>query len=901
MPKTPKERFHEELEKIFIGADVEGPSGYVKLMKLKSLYYKKIIKPYIDEEIREFPEAFREEAYSKLYTFFSRYFSDGGSIYFVHTRYHDKIYANVVGGDDRKDENYKRLSDSNQDIVLFWKTKGLYYIKTDRLYVSMDVSIEVDGKEVVFYFDASEFEGKKNNEKISLIYEFDGVDDKDSKKVVKLKVRKSERGKKTKIEEILKQVKKAGLKHVTDDHIRKAIRKFEMQSEVDFFIHKNAEKFLKEQFDLYLKTYLMEDETIFDQKRLTQLKKFKDIAYKIIDFIGDFEDELVKIWNKPRFVRNSHYVITLDRIWEKEGGKEIVKEIVDKLREEKKSFAKSIEKLGDLRRKKLREKYEIALQKDVLKNQLLDWYLLGVIDETFEPDDILKTDILQGEVLNEKWKHLPIDTKYFPDLEGKIVELFDNLDESLDGWIIKSENYQALNTILPKWREKIQTIYIDPPFNLGEKADFLYDVNYKDSIWLTLLENRIELAHDLLKDEGSMFVRCDYNGNMYVRLLMNEIFGEENFRNEIVVGRTKTAPYVGTAPERAGVKFKSLMVVYDNIYLYSKSDVFFNEFSKGIIEEKRKAYWKDFKTFFDRDYNRYELCGIIPEKGTSWMWRKEVAEEAVRNYQVYLEESKKTGKSLQEYWEETGRKLNFIKKDGSTLKYWIAPYKRVSHNNWTDIEGYGRSWNFKTENSESLLKRIILSTSKSSDIVLDFFLGSGTTTAVAHKLGRRWIGIEMGEHFYTVVLPRMKKVLFYDGSGISKDKDVKERYNKSNAGGFFKYYELEQYEEILRKLKYEKTEKMFVNGEVTTLDPDTLTEYTFMFDKKERTKVIADKENTYVDLQEIYKDVDVLETLSNITGRKIEWIRDGKFKLDGLEPLEINRVPMRYAERLVWW
>ncbi|GBC88326.1 DNA adenine methyltransferase YhdJ [bacterium HR13] len=355
-----------------------------------------------------------------------------------------------------------------------------------------------------------------------------------------------------------------------------------------------------------------------------------------------------------------------------------------------------------------------------------------------------------------------------------------------------------------------------------------------------------------------------------MRPILNEIFGEENFRNEIVVGRTKTAPYIGTSPEKAGVSLKSLMVVYDNIYLYSKSDRFFNKFSEGIIEEKREAYWKDFKTFFERDYNRYELLGIIPEEGCSWMWRKEVAEEAVKNYQKYLEEHEKTGISLEEYWEKTGRKLNFIKKEGNTLKYWVAPYKKVSHNNWIDLEGYGRNWGFPTENSEILLKRVIESTSNEGDLVMDFFLGSGTTTAVAHKLKRKWIGIEMGEHFYTVVLQRMKKVLFYDKSGISKEKDVKEKYNEKNAGGFFKYYELEQFEDLLRNVEYseksgkefyEEFLKNFKDYKFSQVDP-------FLFDRRLAKAVRVDGDDITVNFEELYPDkkVDITESIVNTLG-----------------------------------
>jgi Adenine specific DNA methylase Mod len=103
--------------------------------------------------------------------------------------------------------------------------------------------------------------------------------------------------------------------------------------------------------------------------------------------------------------------------------------------------------------------------------------------------------------------------------------------------------------------------------------------------------------------------------------------------------------------------------------------------------------------------------------------------------------------------------------------------------NWTDIPGYSFGWNFPTENSEILLKRVIESTSEEGDLVMDFFLGSGTTTAVAHKLKRKWIGVEMGEHFWTVVMPRMKRVLAYDKTGISKEKDVKEKYNERTFEG----------------------------------------------------------------------------------------------------------------------
>lgn len=169
---------------------------------------------------------------------------------------------------------------------------------------------------------------------------------------------------------------------------------------------------------------------------------------------------------------------------------------------------------------------------------------------------------------------MPIDTKYFKDLELDILDLFDNLDEVLDGRLIHSENYQALNTLLPKYKEKVQTIYIDPPFNLDSSDQFMYRTNYKDASWATLLENRIRLAREWLEDSGSIFVRFDYNGNWIVRPLLNDIFGEENFRNEIIINRSF----------RPTEEINRYHTSHDTLYFFSKSESYF--FKAAVKKEK---------------------------------------------------------------------------------------------------------------------------------------------------------------------------------------------------------------------------------------------------------------------------------------------------------------------------
>ncbi|MFY9357895.1 MAG: site-specific DNA-methyltransferase, partial [Defluviitoga tunisiensis] len=198
---------------------------------------------------------------------------------------------------------------------------------------------------------------------------------------------------------------------------------------------------------------------------------------------------------------------------------------------------------------------------------------------------------------------------------------------------------------------------------------------------------------------------------------------------------------------------------------------------------------------------------------------------------------------------------------------------------------------------EVLLKRVIKSTSNKGNIIFDFFLGSGTTTAVAHKLGRKWLGVEMGEHFYTVVLPRMKKVLFYDKSGISKEKDVKEKYNKENAGGFFKYYELEQYEDTLRNVKYDDYD-LFNNPY-----QDIYNQYVFMRDLKMLEALEIDYENNKVnvDLSKLYKNIDIPETLSNLTGKWIKKITSDYVEFEDGEKIDIKNLDYKLIKPLIWW
>lgn len=808
---TKEQKFYNTLKDIFVGAKIEGESGYVNLMRMKSKYFGQIqehLKKDIEENLKNQSKSFREELFDKLHSFFSRYFTESGSIYFNKTPFASNIYEKVY-----TDE---------KDVSLFWKTHPLYYVKSDRIFNS--VPIEFDGYK--FYFDATETEHKKAFEKRDLVYELEKV--KPDKTIV-FKVFYTEKGRKTKVDEIQKELRKKGIK-ITEDILDRAFKLFERQSEVDYFINKSANQFLKGQFKLWLHNYVFEEEGEFSKERIEQLQILKDIAFKIIDFVSQFEDELLKIWKKPKFVLDSNYVITLDRIAEKNN-----------------KLAKKISKHKNF------------------KEQAKEWKEFGI---------------------DPKSKYLPIDTKYFKDLEFEILELFDNLDNSLDGWLIKSENWQVLNTILPKFKEKLQTIYIDPPFNKEQEADYFYSVKYKDATWITMLENRLRLARDLLNEKGSIFVRCDYNGNMYVRMLMNGLF--ENFLNEMQVNRIV----------KKGFGANRFPTATDSLFYYVKSEKFLFKGFRKRLSKPKEPWWHDMTSMTaGRAGGKPRIifgAELSPSEGRAWTFGQEKINLLEKEGKIRIRCSNCGYTHYKGVWKGCPK----CNQNKPRVDYLVeTDGKEPIDTDWTDIPGYSFGWGFQTENSEQLLQRVIESTSNECDLVMDFFLGSGTTTAVAHKLKRKWLGVEMGEHFYTVVLPRMKKVLAYDKSGISKEKEVKEKYNENKAGGFFKYYELEQYEDTLRKAKYEDSTLFEIP------EKDAYSQYVFMKDKKLLSALELDFKNkkVKVDLSKLYPNIDIAETLSNLLRKYIKKITENEVEFEDEEKIKLKDLDYKLIKPLIWW
>lgn len=305
--------------------------------------------------------------------------------------------------------------------------------------------------------------------------------------------------------------------------------------------------------------------------------------------------------------------------------------------------------------------------------------------------------------------------------------------------------------VIPKLIEegvKVDLIYIDPPFCIKadekfgmlpwKKTNYKSDCKFIDILpidsgeksYLHWIYPRLYLMRELLSDKGSIYVHVDWHVGHYVKILMDEIFGKDNFVNEVICRR------INKNLQNQFEKLSSLNSFGDFILIYKKNND--TKFNPPLKEFYRKGYWHSFKQPADRPTMRYELLGINITNG-QWMWGKEKAYKAVENYKIYEQQYKDT-QTLDEYAQKH-EDLDFIRLSPKGMpEYYLPPKKyNICDTLWDDIIGYDYNNPYLTAKSENLLFRIIEMGSNEDSIVADFYAGSGTTGAVAEKLGRKWI------------------------------------------------------------------------------------------------------------------------------------------------------------------
>ena len=354
-------------------------------------------------------------------------------------------------------------------------------------------------------------------------------------------------------------------------------------------------------------------------------------------------------------------------------------------------------------------------------------------------------------------------------------------NDIFDNKLIFGDNLLALKALEQEYTGKVKCIYIDPPFNTGAAFEH-YDDGLEHSIWLGLMKARLEILYGLLGEDGLIFVQIDYREGSRLKIVLDEIFGENCFKNEIIVRR-------GTKNVQSQFEtIDALSTGHDSIFLYSKlPDVRLPKLM-AIGDDASPGKWDTFWRGTDRPTMRYELFSITPDTG-QWRWAQERAIQAKRNYEKYLVEYSDEY-SLDDYFslvkQQESKELNFVRLGPeNTVQYYVSPRNyRIVSDVWMDLRTAGKSTDFSHEKHEDILERIIRWVSKSGDIILDSFAGSGTTGAVAHKMGRRWIMVELGEHCHTHIIPRLQKVIENeDQGGISKSVNWQ-------GGGGYQYYKL---------------------------------------------------------------------------------------------------------------
>ncbi|EBI4180171.1 site-specific DNA-methyltransferase [Salmonella enterica] len=360
-------------------------------------------------------------------------------------------------------------------------------------------------------------------------------------------------------------------------------------------------------------------------------------------------------------------------------------------------------------------------------------------------------------------------------LEDKALSYGDADSENL---LIHGDNLLALKALEQKYAGKVKCILIDPPYNTGNAFSH-YDDGLEHSIWLSLMRDRLELFCNLLSDDGVLWICIDDDECHYLKVLCDEIFGRQNFVSN-VIWQKKYSPQNDA---------KWLSDNHDHILLYAKNKVKWRPNLLPRTEEADKRYknpdndsrgpWKP-ADLSVRTYN--ELCDyeiitpsgrvVKPAESRCWGVNKKRFDELVLDNRIWFGESGNNVPAVKKF-------LSEVKAGTTAMTIWT--YQEVGHNQDAkkEVKLFNSKDVFDTPKPEKLIQRIIQLSTSEGDLVLDSFAGSGTTGAVAHKMERRWIMIELGDHCRTHIVPRLKKVINgEDQGGITKS------VNWQGGGGF---------------------------------------------------------------------------------------------------------------------
>ena len=781
------------------------------------------VKKYLEEKERIGSPQTRDQradvVFNHLYTFFSRYYDNGD---FIPRRRYSQTerYAVPYNG---------------EEIYLHWANRDQYYVKSgehfsDYRFKSQDITVIFDLRDVDIEKDnvkgakrffiplSAETTYKSETDEVCIPFEYRPLTDEE----------KSRYGKQKQQDKIIDASEEEIISHLGNYDIqselgheiegvtllKKHLRTYTRRNTADFFIHKNLEQFLNRELDVYIKndvlplSSLIFQDTNFQEESLTKVnwietaKLVHTIASKIIDFLAHIEEFQKRLWLKKKFVLSTDYCLTLDRVPE--------------------------------------EFYPEITQNTAQLEEWKDLFAIHEIDSNLIDTDW--TEPLSVDFLKEN-PNLVLDTCHFgSDFKDRLLANFDDLDNETDGLLIHGENFQGLNLLTKKYRESIKSIYIDPPYNTNASA-ILYKNNYRDSSWMSLMADRIPVAREMLAENGIFCTAIDDVEAANLRHFLQNFFGKENEHAVVAVcsnpgGRKRPSSF---APAHEYAMFFGstdasqvgrLKWTKKQLEKYSEEDekgkfgwrplrksggpnthreasprLFYPLFVKNNQIRIPKMKWNDVT-------REYEILESLSQ-GEKDVWPINSNDEHMTwGFGVETLEQKLLLSELSATTDADGnvriRFKRYLNKDGTLPTTWWGSkeYSATAHGTRFLTNMLGNALAFLFPKSIHLVQDCLRASSLGkNDTVLDYFGGSGTTAHATINLNRedegnrKYIIVEMGHHFDTVLKPRIKKAIYAE-----KWKDAKPVSRESRLSHIFKYQRIESYEDALNNIKFNETE-----------------------------------------------------------------------------------------------
>lgn len=642
--------------------------------------------------------------------------------------------------------------------------------------------------------------------------------------------------------------------------LEKYIYQYTSRNNRDFFIHKDLRSFLRRELDFYIKNEVMHLDDIEEasapkaEEYLAKLKVIRKIAHKLIDFLAQLEDFQKKLWLKKKFVVDTNYCITLDRIPEK-------------------------------------------LYPAICENnaQREEWIRLFAIDEI--EGDALKE--CYSEPLTEKFlkdhDKLVLDTKFFDEsFKEELLSSIEDFDEQCDGLLIHSENFQALGLLQERYREQVKCIYIDPPYNTAA-TEIIYKNEYKHGCWLSLMFDRICSGLKLGKTNSFFTTAIDHAELYYLGAIKNDIFGEEN-RIAIVTiqhnpkGRNQ-AKFFSENSDYMLVYSKDIINAEFNDVAISEEVLltFSNQDEQGRFRYENYLRARNSWSRNNRPMNWYPIyvspdLNVITDTyddGFHEVYpRTNTGDYSWKNIKSTFIELNKDGYFKAEAVDGKIQIFHKYREKQVLKNVWLdKKYQSEFHgtNLLKDLFGTGL---FDYPKSIFTIVDVCKIMSEPSGYVLDYFAGSGTTGHAVINLNRedggnrKYILVEMGDYFNTVLKPRIQKVIYSEAW-----KDGKPEKRDTGISHCFKYIRLESYEDTLNNLSLVKdTEQSNVIENNRALKEDYMLNY--FLDVESRGSLLnvdafVDPMNYSMKIkkagsdEQVLQKVDLIETFNYLIGLRV--------------------------------